>query len=282
MVPVFEAAKLVAAAKKAGDHKLQQQMMFLAIICKSLQAWQAAQSKRQASLGHGKPCACTPSNANELIAMDLHLAELIRLEPKSIAPLFEKAEDPFHLDVLDGKVDALGLHEAVKIQVMKEDTAWRAAWCDEVKTMAQRIQDSMPSWHHAKDRILEDQDVLKSLLTNPHYDRLCQDTSLLAEALETDKKFHKTKVHPLLPVTLKTEGNSAVRMGVETSGVTYACGMLPDIAKIANIVERKRACEALRKEVEATGISLGVSILNRMEQCSRMTPAATLAEASSQ
>ena len=90
VVPVFEAAKLVAAAKKAGDHKLQQQMMFLAIICKSLQAWQAAQSKRQASLGQGKPCACTPSNANELIAMDLHLAELIRLEPKSIAPLFEK------------------------------------------------------------------------------------------------------------------------------------------------------------------------------------------------
>ena len=261
---------LMAFATECGDGQFKQQLSWLASFRRCAQACAAVHQ------WWGIDDASKPDSTRDrrcIAAKPVDLVKELRLQWRLFAEgsgfdleqLFTCTGNIRILDKwLDAKVVTNLLNEACSDLVSRISEGWNRDCCE----LSDLIVSWIPDFAKSGDSLLGDQDMLKLLLSNPHYEELAPAAGKLSEMRSHAKAFlcEGTSHTPSIPqATLKSSG-AAIKKAVACVTITFGIYLLfKSLPAIANQVVRQKEIQHFLQNAKAKKVTLPGDIVAKFE-----------------
>jgi len=266
----IDADGLISKVSSSGDAKLCKQVSFILTHHRALKSVAELAQARGRPLGRiGGSLPLNSAHVKLVSKARMELGEaVLQAKNHGAQSLFTTHTDDdteVHLAVLDGYItDTTAFAEKVKGVCSQEINLWLGLWSDTVLTNTETIEHSVPQgWQTTKETIMnaENAQVVKSLIGNADYLKLCQAVASLGEQL-LDLKILATDSCGayFTDPGLKKRSNKAIEDGTETVAVTYALYQLTILIPTLPQEQRKSAVQKCKADVAAKGAVLGQSL----------------------
>ena len=168
--------------------------------------------------------------------------------------------------IVDFKVNELLLHDATRLC-----THFGGAWEIDVNHVASVIDKCCPAWQTVRERILDHEDVIQSLLGNPDYHNLAPLCTELKEYTKLGKLLHSDGKGMLMSANCLKHGQQTVDSGIETVTMTFVLHSLLVVfpKEALNLPLARQRVKDLRAEIAPTCMELPQQIETRIEEWSQ-------------
>lgn len=261
--PDLPLEKLIANVGLIGDRRLGSQLQYLCSAYSMLQQASKLLVLRNAGdavLGQAGGSAVLTEEAVQLFDATRGAVQAFTAVGVAAgkAETFAEQKEIGHLSALDAFVHCPDFTPFAKGVVEDEVKMWVAAWTSLVKSLVDTVNSAIPEgWQVHKETLLvvENQDVVKTMLTNSKFSELSKTVGDLSVALAL---IRKAQAPPILEAELMTQMKTCIASGTETVSVTYAVYMMREV--IPTKKDKAAEIKELRKQMAAKKVMWGASL----------------------